>query len=84
MASIARRAFLQGTAGLVVAFTMPLGAQASPATLDADKVDAYLAIAPDGSATVYAGKVDLGTGAGAPRPPNNPPQHTKTTPKNKK
>ncbi len=60
---IGRRAFLQGTAGLVVTFTIPCGAQASPATLDPEKVDAYLAIAPDGSATVYAGKVDLGTGA---------------------
>src|SRR6267154_1985002 len=65
MFSIARRSFLQGTAGLVVAFTIPHGAEASPAALDADKVDAYLAIAPDGSATVYAGKVDLGTGARA-------------------
>jgi len=68
MTSIARRAFLQGTAGLVVAFTISGGAEASPATLDADKVDAYLAIAPDGSATVYAGKVDLGTGARAAIP----------------
>jgi len=63
-----RRSFLQGTAGLVVAFTIPHGAEASPMTLDADKVDAYLAIAPDGSATVYAGKVDLGTGARAAIP----------------
>ena len=38
---IARRSFLQGAAGLVVAFTIPHGAEASPATLDADKVDAY-------------------------------------------
>lgn len=58
---IGRRTFLQAGTGLVVAFTLP--AQASPATLDADQVDAYLAIAPDGSVTIYAGKVDLGTGA---------------------
>jgi nicotinate dehydrogenase subunit B len=63
-----RRAFLQGTAGLVVAFTLPGGAEAGPATVQADSVDAYLAIAPDGSATVYAGKVDLGTGARAAIP----------------
>jgi len=61
----ARRAFLQGAAGLVVAFSLPSGAQAAPTELDADKVDAYLAIAPDGKVTVYAGKVDLGTGARA-------------------
>ena len=58
---IGRRTFLQAGTGLVVAFTLP--AQASPATLDADQVDAYLAIAPDGSVTIHAGKVDLGTGA---------------------
>lgn len=58
---IGRRTFLQAGTGLVVAFTLP--AQASPATLDVDQVDAYLAIAPDGSVTIYAGKVDLGTGA---------------------
>ena len=58
-----RRSFLQGAAGLVVAFTIPQGSEASPATLDTGQVDAYLAIAPDGKVTVYAGKVDLGTGA---------------------
>ncbi len=65
MKSIARRTFLQGAAGLVVAFSLPCGAQAAPAALDADSVDAYLAIASDGGVTVYAGKVDLGTGARA-------------------
>ena len=65
MKSIARRTFLQGAAGIVVAFSLPCGAQAAPATLDGDSVDAYLAIAPDGGVTVYAGKVDLGTGARA-------------------
>ncbi|MEO8104277.1 MAG: molybdopterin cofactor-binding domain-containing protein, partial [Betaproteobacteria bacterium] len=63
-----RRAFLQSATGLVVAFTIPLGAEASPATLETDSVDAYLAIAPDGGVTVYAGKVDLGTGARAAIP----------------
>ena len=60
-----RRSFLQGAAGLVVAFSIPRFAQASPHTLETDSVDAYLAIAPDGGVTVYAGKVDLGTGARA-------------------
>jgi CO/xanthine dehydrogenase Mo-binding subunit len=30
--------------------------------VSADRVDAFLAIAPDGQVTVYPGKVDLGTG----------------------
>ena len=65
MTVIARRTFLQSAAGLVVAFSLPQVAEASPATLEADNVDAYLVIAPDSSVTVYAGKVDLGTGARA-------------------
>ena len=60
-----RRSFLQGAAGLVVAFSIPRFAEAAPGTLETDSVDAYLAIAPDGGVTVYAGKVDLGTGARA-------------------
>ena len=35
------------------------------ARLAPDAVDGYLAIAPDGAVTLYAGKVDLGTGARA-------------------
>jgi len=58
-----RRSFLAGAAGLIVTFT--LRAEASPLTVESDSVDAYLVIAPDGSATVYAGKVDIGTGARA-------------------
>ena len=65
MSTIARRSFFQGAGGLIVAFTLPRGAEAGPATVEADSVDAYLAIAPDGGVTVYAGKVDLGTGARA-------------------
>ena len=60
-----RRSFLAGAAGLVVTFTLSRGAEAGPLTVETDSVDAYLAIAPDGSATVYAGKVDIGTGARA-------------------
>ena len=65
MAHIARRSLLRGVAGLVVAFSVPRGAAASATTVDADRVDGYLAIAPDGGVTVFAGKVDLGTGARA-------------------
>jgi len=65
MTDLARRSFLQGTAGLVVAFSLPHAAEAGPATVEADSVDGYLAIAPDGSVTVYSGKVDIGTGARA-------------------
>jgi len=60
-----RRSFLHGAAGLVVAFSIPRFAEAGPSTVETDSVDAYLAIAPDGGVTVYAGKVDLGTGARA-------------------
>ena len=65
MAYISRRSFMQGTAGLVVAFSMPRAAAASATTVAADSVDAYLAVAPDGSVMVFSGKVDLGTGARA-------------------
>jgi nicotinate dehydrogenase subunit B len=63
--TLPRRSLFQGVAGLVVAFSLPRVAGASPTTLAADSVDGYLAIAPDGSVTIYAGKVDVGTGARA-------------------
>jgi Molybdopterin-binding domain of aldehyde dehydrogenase len=65
MAYISRRSFMQGTAGLFVAFSMPRAAAASATTVAADSVDAYLAVAPDGGVMVFSGKVDLGTGARA-------------------
>ena len=65
MAYITRRSLMQGAAGLVVAFHLPRAAVASVSTVAADSVDAYLAVAPDGGVTVFAGKVDLGTGARA-------------------
>jgi len=65
MTPIARRSLLQCAAGLVVAFSLPCSAAASGRTVDADRVDAYLAIGADGGVTVFAGKVDLGTGARA-------------------
>jgi CO/xanthine dehydrogenase Mo-binding subunit len=64
--TLTRRNLFQGAAGLMVAFSLPpTAASASPATVAADSVDGYLAVAPDGSVTVFAGKVDLGTGARA-------------------
>ena len=63
--AVSRRNLLQGMAGLVVVFALHEPAEGSPVTLTADRVDGFLAIAPDGSVTVYAGKVDLGTGARA-------------------
>lgn len=68
-----RRRFLQAGAALVVSFSladpaMALIKTAKPGagpvgkSLDTKTVDAYLGIHPDGSVTVYTGKVDLGTG----------------------
>lgn len=62
---VSRRSLMQGAAGLVVAFCLPRAAGASTKTVAADSVDAYLAVAPNGGVTVFAGKVDLGTGARA-------------------
>jgi nicotinate dehydrogenase subunit B len=60
-----RRSFLCSVPGLFVAFSLPHRAAANATTVTADSVDAYLAIMPDGEVTVFAGKVDLGTGARA-------------------
>lgn len=65
MTNMTRRSLLHGAAGLVVAFSLPRAAEASTRTVANDSVDAYLAVAPDGSVSVFAGKVDLGTGARA-------------------
>lgn len=65
MAYITRRSLMQGAAGLVVALHLPRAAVAGVSTVATDSVDAYLAVAPDGGVTVFAGKVDLGTGARA-------------------
>jgi CO/xanthine dehydrogenase Mo-binding subunit len=65
MTHLGRRALLRAAAGLVVAFSLPTGARASERTVAGDEVDGFLAIAADGAVTIYAGKVDLGTGARA-------------------
>lgn len=62
-----RREFLKHSGMLVVGFTLAgpltqaLGATAAK-SMKKEEVDAWLAIARDGTVTVYSGKVDLGTG----------------------
>jgi nicotinate dehydrogenase subunit B len=65
MTAITRRSVLGGAVALVVTFSLTRGASASVSTVAADSVDAYLSVEPDGGVTVFAGKVDLGTGARA-------------------
>src|SRR5688572_8853254 len=68
--SISRREFLADAGLLVVAFTLvprrasPLGAGHTPVTAapSADQLDSWLVIGRDERITVYAGKVELGTG----------------------
>ena len=72
MPDISRRGLLKAGGALVVSFSLdvPWPARAQTATLktdlgktvDANEVDGFLAVHPDGSVTVYSGKVDLGTG----------------------
>jgi nicotinate dehydrogenase subunit B len=63
---IDRRSLLRGAGALVVTFNLTDTGAAQPAspakTVSPDQVDGFLAIHPDGSITVYSGKVDLGTG----------------------
>jgi nicotinate dehydrogenase subunit B len=67
-ATVSRRRFLKGTGALVIGFsfsgpliqTLARGAtMAMPASGD---LDSWLAIGPDGNATVFSGKVDVGMG----------------------
>jgi nicotinate dehydrogenase subunit B len=64
-----RREFLKTTGALIVSFNLfppssILAQSAVEPANDADpsQLDSWLAIAPDGTVTVYSGKVDLGTG----------------------
>jgi CO/xanthine dehydrogenase Mo-binding subunit len=65
-----RRQFLKGTGALIVSFNLfppatDLFAQAIESVgnaPDPTQLDSWLAIAPDGTVTVFSGKVDLGTG----------------------
>ncbi len=72
-ALLSRRDLLKAGGALVVSFAfagmpLPAGAQTASGTgeagkpLDPSEVDSFLAIHPDGSVTVYTGKVDVGTG----------------------
>jgi nicotinate dehydrogenase subunit B len=61
--AVSRRSVLRGAAGLSVAFAFAGQALGSPAVQAGDEVDSFLVVAPDGAVTIYAGKVDLGTGA---------------------
>ena len=67
--TLTRRQFLKSSGALVVSFNLfpPSGVRAQSNVephFDADptQLDSWLAIAPDGTVTVYSGKVDLGTG----------------------
>ena len=66
--AVSRRTFLQSMGGLVVAFnlfgrvTSAAAAQQSPATPSAGNLDAWLAVRPDNTATLFTGKVETGTG----------------------
>jgi nicotinate dehydrogenase subunit B len=67
--SLSRREVLKGTSALVVAISLggyhgSARAQDIPAskTVATDQVDGFLAIDKEGMVTLYAGKVDLGTG----------------------
>ena len=66
-----RRSLLQAAgAALVVSFTWPASSGAAtvaaslrpPKPVDKERVESFLHIDADGGVTVYAGKVDLGTG----------------------
>ena len=68
MTGLSRRDMLRAGSALIVSFAMrPLGRAADAGKfagkpVDGAEVDSFLAIHPDGSATVFTGKVDLGTG----------------------
>ncbi|RAU20921.1 xanthine dehydrogenase family protein molybdopterin-binding subunit [Paramagnetospirillum kuznetsovii] len=64
-AVLSRRDLLRAGGALVVGFALPRPSPAQAAmakTVDATELDGFLAISPDGSVTVYCGKVDLGQG----------------------
>jgi nicotinate dehydrogenase subunit B len=67
VAVLNRRTALKLSGALVVSFAIPLrfGRAAAPTAkkpVDSGSVESFLAINPDGTVTVYSGKVDLGTG----------------------
>ena len=65
-----RRAFLASSGALVVGFSWGGAAMAAAATslapakaVDKTRIESFVAIGGDGSATIYVGKVDLGNGS---------------------
>ena len=68
--TVSRRDILRGGSALIVSFALSRRGLADSASaarfagkpVDGTEVDSFLAIHPDGSATVFTGKVDLGTG----------------------
>jgi len=72
--NLSRRDILRGGSALLISFAWnPIGRAAGEPSetvaarfagkpVDGTEVDSFLAIQPDGSATVFTGKVDLGTG----------------------
>jgi nicotinate dehydrogenase subunit B len=66
-AVFSRRTALRLSGALIVSFAIPLergvgASQAAKKTVDPGSVESFLAINPDGTVTVFSGKVDLGTG----------------------
>jgi nicotinate dehydrogenase subunit B len=67
MTALSRRDLLRAGGALIVSFSLR-GGRAAEVTrfagkpVDGAEVDTFLAILPDGSATIFTGKVDLGTG----------------------
>src|SRR5262249_5313880 len=73
LSTLSRRDVLRAGSALIVGFAMGPAARPSAAQsagggkvagepVDGTGIDSFLAIHPDGSATVFTGKVDLGTG----------------------
>lgn len=66
--ALSRRSFLQSMGGLVVAFNLfgrtatAAGAEWSPALPAAGNLDAWLAVRPDDTVTLFTGKIETGTG----------------------
>src|SRR5215475_8426949 len=67
---LSRRQFLKGAGALVVSFNLfPTAAKVfaqststTPGDLDPQSLDSWLAIAQDGTVTIFTSKVELGTG----------------------
>lgn len=64
-----RREFLKSGAALVIAFSLDASAQTTPARLPGSMngnrmLNAWLRIDPDGSVTIFTGKIELGQGIG--------------------